>query len=35
LKGMNSNRLEAMRASLSDPYARDMLEQARAEATNP
>jgi len=31
LKGMNSNRLEAMRASLSDPYARDMLEQARAE----
>jgi len=32
LRGMDSNRLEAVRASLSDPYARDMLEQACAEA---
>jgi hypothetical protein len=35
LKGMDSARLEAIRAGLSDPYARDMLEQARAEATLP
>lgn len=35
LKGMNAARLEAVRAGLSDPYARDMLEQACAEAANP
>ncbi|MGH8130927.1 MAG: HEAT repeat domain-containing protein [Steroidobacteraceae bacterium] len=32
LKGMDSARLEAVRAVIRDPYARDMLEQARAEA---
>jgi hypothetical protein len=32
LKGMDSARIEAVRAGLRDPYARDMLEQARAEA---
>ena len=31
LKNMDTDRLEAVRAGLSDPYARDMLEQARAE----
>jgi HEAT repeat protein len=31
LKNMDAARLEAVRAGLSDPYARDMLEQARAE----
>jgi HEAT repeat protein len=33
LKGMDSARLDAIRAGLEDPYARDMLAQARAEAT--
>jgi HEAT repeat protein len=32
LKGMTADRLEAIRAHLSDPYARDMLEHVRAEA---
>ncbi len=32
LKGMSEDRLEAMRAQLTDPYARDMLEHVRAEA---
>ena len=32
LRGMDSTRLEAVRGNLTDPYARDMLEQARAEA---
>jgi len=35
LKNMDADRLEAVRAGLGDPYARDMLEQARAEAANP
>jgi hypothetical protein len=35
LKGMDSARLDAIRAGLEDPYARDMLAQARAEATLP
>ena len=32
LKGMDDGRLDDIRASLSDRYARDMLDQARAEA---
>lgn len=32
LKGMNAERLETVRAGLTDPFARDMLEQASAEA---
>jgi hypothetical protein len=32
LKGMTADRLEAVRAQLSDNYARDMLEHVRAEA---
>lgn len=32
LKGMDDGRLDAIRASLNDRYARDMLDQARAEA---
>lgn len=33
LKGMTMDRLEAVRARLTDPYARDMLEHVRAEAS--
>ena len=32
LTGMNDARLDALRAGLEDPYARDMLDQVRAEA---
>ena len=35
LKGMTADRLEAVRAQLTDPYARDMLEHVRAEAAIP
>jgi hypothetical protein len=35
LKGMTDDRLEAVRAHLSDKYARDMLEHVRAEAAIP
>jgi hypothetical protein len=33
--GCERDHAEAARAGLSDPHARDMLEQARAEAANP
>jgi hypothetical protein len=35
LKGMTNDRLEAVRAHLTDKYARDMLEHVRAEAAIP
>ena len=35
LKGMTADRLEAVRAHLTDAYARDMLEHVRAEAAIP
>jgi hypothetical protein len=35
LKGMTADRLEAVRARLTDAYARDMLEHVRAEAAIP
>ena len=35
LKGMTSDRLEAVRSHLTDAYARDMLEHVRAEAAIP
>jgi HEAT repeat protein len=35
LKGMTGDRLEAVRAHLTDRYARDMLEHVRAEAAIP
>ena len=35
LRGMTTERLEAVRAHLTDAYARDMLEHVRAEAAIP